>query len=183
MPVQEMNRFQDIEGATDVGPLFASLLSVLKKEVEVYRELERAVENERGVLGKPSLEGLLESNARKETCLLKTKMLEEVRSKVIGRIARRLGLDEEGLRLTTLLPHAGEAEQRDLRACRKTLQAILSRIAAANGRNKAAIDASLYCVRNSIGFMNGILSCGPTYLGSGKLKSDGLNGRICSKRG
>ncbi|NPV05735.1 MAG: flagellar protein FlgN [Syntrophaceae bacterium] len=171
------------EGRADLETLLGSLLSVLRKEVEVYGELAEAVALEADILRRPSLESLHESNARKETCILKSRLLEEVRLKTVGRIASALGLDEEGLTLQAILPHAQGGLGRDLRDCHRELRALAARIREANRRNGRLLDASLEGVRAGTEFLGSLLGGGATYLDSGALKQSGLSGRICSERG
>jgi hypothetical protein len=71
---------QNISLYTDeLSPLLDSLIIILKREIVVYRELQAAISHEKIILMKPSLERLLESNSKKETVILKAKMLEEGR--------------------------------------------------------------------------------------------------------
>jgi len=171
------------EGRADLDSLLGSLLSVLRKEIEIYGELAEAVALEADVLRRPSLESLHESNARKETCILKTRLLEEVRMKTVGRIASALGLDERGLKLQSILPHAQGGLGRDLRDCHRELRSLAARIQEANRRNRGLLDASLEGVRAGTEFIGSLLAGGATYLDSGALKTNGLSGRICSERG
>lgn len=170
-------------GGADLDSLLGSLLSVLRKEIEVYGELAQAVALEGDVLRKPSLESLHESNARKETCILKTRLLEEVRAKAVGRIACALGVDESGLKLQAILPHAQGSLGRDLGDCHRELRSLVDRIQEENLRNRNLLDASLLGVRTSRHFLENLLGGGSTYRGSGELHNGGLSGRIYSQRG
>ena len=170
-------------GGADLDSLLGSLLSVLRKEIEVYGELAQAIALEGDVLRKPSLESLHESNARKETCILKTRLLEEVRAKAVGRIACALGVDESGLKLQTILPHAQGSLGRDLGDCHRELRSLVDRIQEENLRNRNLLDSSLLGVRTSRHFLENLLGGGSTYRGSGELHNGGLSGRIYSQRG
>ena len=183
MMEQDMNLLQNLEGDSGLPSLCDSLLSVLRKEIEVYGELEEAMAQERSVLERPSLTGLQESNARKETCLLKTRILEEVRMKIIGKIARSLNVSEEDVRFSTILSSVEGPRREDLKACRLRLREVLSRIRETNRGNRALLDTSLGGVRNSMGFIYNLLSQGSTYMDSGELKARNLNGRIYSRKG
>jgi flagellar biosynthesis/type III secretory pathway chaperone len=170
-----------VEGT--LGPLLESLEEVLSKEVEVYRELREAVVLERQVIMNSSLEALHESNARKETCLLKTRLLEEVRANLTGRIASHLGIDEGEITLSGLLSHASPQQRERLKECQAVLRALVTDIAGMNSRNGLLIESSIRFSEASMNFLAGIMSSGSVYAGSGRLKTDGLNGRICSERG
>jgi len=179
----DLQMIDETEGRADLDSLLGSLLSVLRKEIEVYGELAQAIALEGDVLRKPSLESLHESNARKETCILKTRLLEEVRAKTVGRIACALGVDGRGLKLQALFPHAQGSLGRDLRDCHRELRVLVDRIQEENLRNRNLLDASLAGVRSGAQFIGNLLGGGATYLDSGALKHNGLSGRICSERG
>src|SRR5271157_3848688 len=86
---------------TDELPaLLDSLIILLKREIVIYRELQAAISHEKIILMKPSLERLLESNSKKETVILKAKMLEEGRLKLVKKIAKILDLEENEINLT-----------------------------------------------------------------------------------
>ncbi|MGE5844405.1 MAG: hypothetical protein ACM32K_05845, partial [Syntrophaceae bacterium] len=63
---QGMNNEVDVNA--DLDGHMDSLLGVMRKEIEAYGELAGAIESEKGVLVKPSLKSLNESNTRKEAC-------------------------------------------------------------------------------------------------------------------
>lgn len=170
-----------VEGSP--GSLLDSLADVLWKEVEVYRELREAVAQECRVILKPSMEALHESNSRKETCVLKTRLLEEVRTSLAGRIAARLGMDEGEITLSGLLSHASPQQRKRLAECQSILKALVTEIAGMNSRNGLLIESSLRFNEGAMNFLANMISSGPTYAESGRLKTDGLNGRICSQRG
>ena len=179
----DLQMIDETDVKADLNSFLGSLLSVLRKEIEVYGELAQAIALEGEVLRKPALETLHESNARKETCILKTRFLEEVRMKAVSRIASVLGLDERGLQLKAILPHAEGNLGRDLRDCHMELRSLVTRISEENLRNRGLLDASLAGVHSSYQFIGNLLGGGSTYKNSGELKNNGLSGRICSERG
>jgi flagellar biosynthesis/type III secretory pathway chaperone len=170
-----------VEGTLE--SLLDSLVDVLWKEVEVYRELREAVAQERKVIMKPSLEALHESNSRKETCVLKTRLLEEVRSSLTGRIASHLCLEEKEITLSGLLSHATPQQQKRLLDCQSVLKALVAEIATMNSRNGLLIESSIRFNESAVNFIANMMSSGSTYAESGRIRTDGLNGRICSERG
>ncbi|MDI6687671.1 MAG: hypothetical protein QME06_05545, partial [Desulfobacterales bacterium] len=93
--------------------LYESLVSVLRNEVDVYSKLHKCFLNEREILGGSSVDELYESNSRKETCILKARMVEEVRTKLVERIINVLNLDGKVLdmdrSLSTLLLHGNDS--------------------------------------------------------------------------
>ncbi len=163
--------------------LLDSLTDVLWKEVEVYRELREAVAQERKVIMKPSLEALYESNSRKETCILKTRLLEEVRTGLASRIASHLGLDTREISLSGLLFHASPEQRKRLTECQSILRSLVGEITGMNSQNGLLIESSIRFNESAVNFIAGMISGGSSYAESGRLKTNGLNGRICSQRG
>ncbi len=170
-----------VEGT--LGPLLDGLADVLQKEVEVYGELREALAQEREVIMKPSLEALHESNSRKETCVLKTRLLEEVRSSLAGRIAAEIGIDEGEMTLSGLLSHASPQQRKRLGECQCALRALVTDIEGMNRRNGLLIESSIRLSESSVNFLANMMSSGSVYAESGRLRTSGLNGRMCAERG
>jgi flagellar biosynthesis/type III secretory pathway chaperone len=163
--------------------LVDSLVDVLWKEVEVYRELRESVSQEHRVLLKPSLEAIHASNARKETCLLKTRLLEEVRAGITHRLCRELGIGQEEITLTALLSHVSPRQRKPLAECQAVLRSLVTEITGMNRRNGLLIESSIQVSEGVMQFFTNVISGGSTYAESGQLKPRGLHGRICSSRG
>jgi flagellar biosynthesis/type III secretory pathway chaperone len=180
---QNLNIAPDVALEGTLVSLLDGLADVLQKEIEVYRELREAIVLERQVIMKPSLEALHESNSRKETCVLKTRLLEEVRSNLTGRIASHLGMDEAEMTLSGLLSHAAPQQRKRLGECQSMLKVLVTDIGGLNSRNGLLIESSIRFNESAVNFIADMMSRGPVYAESGRLKTDGLNGRICSERG
>jgi flagellar biosynthesis/type III secretory pathway chaperone len=180
---QNVNITPDLAVEATLGSLLDGLADVLQKEVEVYGELREAVAQEREVIMKPSLEALHESNSRKETCVLKTRLLEEVRSSLTDRIASHLGIDEGEMTLSGLLSHASPQQRKRLGECQSALRALVTDIAGMNSRNERLIESSIRFSEGAVNFLAGMMSSGSVYAESGRLRTNSLNGRICSERG
>lgn len=180
---QDVSMMPDVSVEGTLGTLLDGLVDVLWKEVEVYRELREAVALERQVIMNPSLEELHESNSRKETCVLKTRLLEEIRTSLTGRIAAHLDIDEGEINLSGLLSHASPPQRKRLGECQSILRALVTDITRLNGRNGLLIESSIRFSESAANFIASIISGGSTYAPSGRMITDGLNGRVCSERG
>ena len=171
----------------ELHSLYDSLISVLRKEIEVYSKLHRCFLSEREILSGSSVDELYENNSRKETCILKARMVEEARTKLVDRIINTLNLDGKALnndkRLSTLLLHGDDGQKRDLEECRSALRSLVMDIHGLNDRNKTLLDSSLFYVRKSIDFLGQLIYPGATYLSTGTLKANNLNGKIVSREG
>jgi len=164
-------------------PLYDPLISVLRKEIEVCGELHASLVHEREILAGSSADELYESNARKEACILKAGMLEDARTKLIGKIAAELGLEGKEMTLSTLLSHGDDRRKKELKKCRSVLRSLLTDINELNERNKLFLNASLSHVQRSIDFLGQLVYPGATYLNTGRLKTTNLNGKIVSREG
>jgi len=169
--------------------LYDSLIAVLRNEVDVYRKLHKCFLNERKILAESSVDELYESNSRKETCILRARMVEEARTKLVEKIINALNLDGKALNLekdrslSTLLPYGDDSQKRDMEECRSALRYLLMEIHGLNDRNKTLVDSSLFYVRKSIDFLGQLIYPGATYLNTGRLKANNLNGKIVSREG
>ncbi|RLF65183.1 MAG: hypothetical protein DRN30_04490 [Thermoplasmata archaeon] len=167
----------------ELHSLYDSLVSVLRKEIEVYRKLHDSLLYEKEILAGSSVNEIYENNYRKETCILKAKMVKEVRTKLLEKIISALNLDGRDIRLSTLLLHGDDSQKKELEECRLTLCSLLMNVNELSKRNKALLVSSLFYVRKSIDFLGQIISPGVTYLSTGKLKENHLNGKIVSREG
>jgi len=168
---------------TDLENLLDSLLAVLRKDVEVYRELQGYLNEKRDVLVKPSLDRLNESNSKTETCALKAKMLEEARANIIRKVAKLLDREEKEITLTFLAGYAEGRQKAELRAQQKTLASLVSSVKEINDKNKVLLDYSQAFVKSTMDFVNHLLSAGADYVNTGRLQSSNRNGRMLYRRG
>jgi hypothetical protein len=176
---------QEVSAKTDIDfeNLIDSLLSVLTKEVEIYEELRTTIQEERGLLRRPSLALLSSSNNKKETCILKARMLEEVRANIVKKIAKNLDRNENDINISILSLYTEERQTNALKARQKSLLPLMQSIKEANEINQGLLDYSLSYVRNSMIFINNLLSIGSGYAHTGKLKASNTNGRILNREG
>lgn len=166
----------------ELNSLYDSLISVLKKEIKVYSKLHRCFLSEREILAGLSVDELYESNSRKETCILKARMVEEARTKLVEKIINTLNLEKDR-NLSTLLLYGDDDQKRDMEECRSALRSLLMKIHELNDKNKTLLDSSLFYVRKSIDFLGQLIYPGATYLSTGRLKANSLNGKIVSREG
>ena len=163
--------------------LVDSLLSLLTKEVEVYKELQEVIVEERSVLMKPSQERLYECNNKKETSILKAKMLEEVQSGIVKKLARLINRKDQDINLTLLASLAEGGQSASLLDQQSILDALIRSINALNENNKEMLDYSLSYVRSSMKFITTILAAGADYVYTGQLRYGAGNGRLINREG
>lgn len=167
----------------DFADLMDSLLVVLKKEVEVYEELRLTTIEGSKVLTNFSLEMLSESQKKMETCVLKAKMLEEVRGNIIKKIARKMEMGESEINLTFLSLHANKAQAVELRNQQKKLVPLIASVRENKDKYSDLIEYSLSYMKNSFNFISSLMFSSSDYAKTGKLNSAGMNGRVFCKEG
>ena len=183
MIMLDINKEESVKKDCDFEKLVDSLLSVLAKEVEVYGELQAIIQEERGTLRRPSLDLISDSNSKKETCILKARMLEEVRANIVKKIARHIGKEEKDLNISLLACHVRGRQRTALKAQQKILMALIGAIKETNKMNRDLLDYSLSYVRDSVNFINQIMCTGADYVNTGKLKTSNRNGIMLCKEG
>ena len=168
----------------ELPALLDSLIILLKREIVVYRELQTAISHEKIILMKPSLERLLESNSKKETVILKAKMLEEGRLKLVKKIAKILDLEENEINLTALCSYADHDQKKYLQECQSVLGGLLAKSREMNRNNRELINYSRHFLQGSIDFIHSLLSStSACYMPSGKMRPIARNGKMIQTEG
>jgi hypothetical protein len=163
--------------------IFASLIEILRKELVVYQELKSTIIYEKTILKKPTLDELNHNNALKENIILKARMLAEARANIFKKIARNLDLNPKGINLTQLAGLTGPEQRKEIETIKDDLLLILREINALNAANKDLLDVSMGNIKNSLNFINSIMSSESIYLESGKMKAGHRNGTYLNKVG
>jgi hypothetical protein len=162
---------------------FITLIEVLKKELAIYQELKSFIIDEKKILIRPSFEELNESNARKENIILKARMLEEARTNILKKIARKLELKADETKLATVTGYTEIEQRQKIEEIRKKIVLISGEIRWINERNKDLVGSTLNNVKGSLDFISSVMSQGPVYLESGKIKSFQSNGKFLRTQG
>lgn len=183
MTALDLSQGACIELDREFEKLIDSLLAVLSKEIGVYEELRAIVQEEWKTLKTPALESISESNNKKETCMLKARMLEEVRTNIIRKLARHLERPEREINMTMLASLVSERQAEALKLRQEKLMPLLESLRERNERNRNLLDYSLAYVKNSVNFLNQMICAGADYAHNGKLKTGNRNGTILCKEG
>lgn len=163
--------------------IFDALIEVLKKELAIYQELKGFIIDEKNVLIRPSFDELNESNARKENIILKARMLEEARTNILKKIARIFELKADEIKLATVADYCAIEQRQKVEEIRQKIVLISREIRSLNERNKDFVGSTLNNVKGSLDFISSLMSQGPIYLESGKIKSFQDNGKFLRTQG
>lgn len=163
--------------------IFISLIDILRKELDVYRELKKTILYEKRILIKPVLEELNHNNALKENIILKARMLSEARKSILKKIVRNLDLDAKNIKLIDIAGYADPEQRKEIEEIRVNLLIISKEVNALNAVNKDLLGASLGNIKSSLDFINSIMSSESVYIENGKIKSGHRNGAFLHKVG
>lgn len=163
--------------------LLGNLISILHQEIALYQELYRLLHEERRIMTELSLEGLYSSNNRKETLLLRLKVLERARLDLIDKIAPLIDLLPGEITITSLINRIADPLKESLLSCYTRLSSLVESIEEINYINGLLIERSLDYIRGSISYLNSLISPLPLYMPTGMIKGDERSGKILSKRG
>lgn len=164
--------------------LFTSLIDVLRKELIIFQELKDFLVAEKNILMKSaSLVKINENNAVKENIILKSRILEEVRTNIFKKIAHNLDIDDGAINLSLLANYAVNEQGQILEKIKSDLLNVASDINRMNGENKYLLDASINNVKGSLDFIYSLIDRSGVYLGSGKINEISKNGRLLRTEG
>lgn len=165
--------------------LFESLVDVLKKEIVLDRELKEFLLAEKQMLLRaPSLDQLQQSNVAKENVILKTRMLEEVRTNLIRKLAFATGIgDEEDVRLSDLASVASPQTRKKLDALIRELTQIAVEIKQSNEASSGILETSIEQMSGSVEFLSTLISRSGIYSGNGRINPAADLGRILRTEG
>ena len=161
--------------------LFSELVAILNQEIELHKELLSLLHRDREIIIDLRTEEIFENIKKKETCVLKIKILEESRLSLINKLSHQYAVPVHELTLSKVLTLVGEPYRSHLVTSRSTLLALIKSINDVNHSNSLIIRDSLHYFEHSLHFLHHTSSGSPTYLGSGKIKDSMRFGGLLSK--
>ena len=164
-----------------MGTLLSELIAILEKEIELHKELLSFLHKDRGLLVDLCIDGIFENNKKKETCILKIKMLEGSRSSLINRLSQHYAIPSQELTLSKIVSLIEEPYRSTLDTARSILTALMKSIREVNQGNCLIVKDSLYYANRSLDFLNYSSSISPTYMDSGKIKDPKQYGNFLSR--
>jgi FlgN protein len=164
--------------------LFTSLIDVLMKELLIYFELKEFIIQEKYRLTRsPSIAQINENNIIKENIILKSRILEEVRSSVLKKIARNFNVDENEVKLTSLVEYAPEEKRKIVEQIKNDLLNVVKDITSLNNENEYLIEQFNNNVNGSLEFLSFLICQSSIYLNNGKFDEIRSNGRFLQTEG
>jgi hypothetical protein len=182
MDCQSIPVHRDICSERQVQPLVESLLRVLKTEIDLQKELQCSLEEERRILKRPAPHQILQSNAKKENILLKAMMLDEVIADIVKNISQIANFQKQ-ITLSELSVLATPPLQAELQNCRKLLASLVMNNRALNEKNRDLLEMLLRLVNNSMRVIMNLISADSDYIGSGERKTAHMTGAVFCMKG
>jgi hypothetical protein len=183
MGCQSIRGYHDVSSERQIQPLLESLLSVLKTEIDLQKELQCSLEEEGLVLKRSDSKQLLQSNAKKEGILLKAMMVDEVIVDIVKKISRTVNIQEQHVTLSDLLAYAAPPLRAELQNSRKLLASLVMNNRKLNLNNRTLLDMLLHLVNNSMRVITNLMSAGSDYVGSGQRDHARMIGAVLCLKG
>jgi flagellar biosynthesis/type III secretory pathway chaperone len=162
--------------------MLTDLSDLLHKELDVHRSLLSLLQEERRIVVDCSTEELIQTNKEKENLVLKIRILEQSREAILRKIADKMGLSADELTLSKLEERLKEPFATQLQTLRSKLSAILQSIGEVNQENRVFLQHSVDFVKGSLALIRYLTVSGPTYMASGTLDGDRIDGRLVSEK-
>jgi len=160
---------------------FSHLLEILEKEVNLFNEFLTLLQRERQYMIDLSLDKLHECHNQKETIVLNLKVLEDARADLISEIH-----DDNQTTTTTLSMIIDKAPARyktGMESCQSNLRSLVDSIREINQINGILADRAINYTRNSLSFLNRLISQLPVYHASGRMVHENKTGTLVCKKG
>ncbi len=160
--------------------LVSNLLGLLEGETDLYRSLLLALQKEKKAIVDSELVELNETSKEKENLLLKIRILEEQRLRMVERLAENLAYSPQGLTLAELSQLVEEPYSTRLKDCSSNLLALVQSIQEVNRGNRSLLTHSLELVRGSLTLLTTLIGSNSVYYKTGEIQLDDQSGRVLS---
>ena len=161
--------------------LLDKLIDILEEEINIFRSLFGILEDETAALMISDVKQLNEVIKKKENEVLKIRLLETQREKMVHDIAEKLGCSPKGLTLSQLAGMADIPYSQAIFKINEKLSQFAHSIRLLNQKNQTLLQQSLGLVRDSLSMLDGLLYPGPVYHNNGKFaQTYNQSGRLVS---
>ncbi len=164
-----------------MNTLLSELVTILNREIELHKELLSCIQQDRCLLIDLRVDDLFENSKRKETLIVKIKMLEESRVSLVEQLSPHYEFSHQPLTLSDLVSAVEEPYRSALNTSRSTLHALIKSIQEVNQGNTLIAKDSIFYFNRSLDFLNQAFSVNPTYLHSGRIKDPARFGSLLTR--
>ncbi len=143
------------------------LIEIVRKEIDLYRELIEHSRSKTRLLMNGSLDAVLESNKAEDTYSIKLRLLEEEFARISLDLCERIGISRKEFSLSRLARALEPPLALEIRSQSKVFLGLVRRLQTANQRNQKLIESSLDYSRGWLDFISNATS---SYQGTGLLR-------------
>ncbi len=161
---------------------YSDLLEILEKEVGLFRDFLSLLQRERQCMIDLSLDKLHDCHNEKETIIFNLTVLEDARSELIYDIH---GNHNSGTApvLSAIIEKAPLRYKKGMESCQSNLKSLVESIKEINQINGILADRAINYTRNSLSFLNRLISQLPVYHSSGRRAQETIVGTLVCKKG
>lgn len=153
------------------------LLGVLDRESKLYRALLEVIEKESKAAVRSELNSLIDAREEKENILMKLRLLEEQRIKLVGKVAEDFGYSRQDVTLTEISRLVEKPLAEKLKQAGTSLSSLLNTLIEANNRSKRLFEHSLELIRGSLNLLSDLTHSDTVYYSTGNIQRNYQTGR------
>ncbi len=158
--------------------LLDQLCNLLNQEIEFYRSMLTLIGKEKDAVIKSELNALNEVGIEKENILVKLRIVEEQRTRLVTRLAEKWGYPFQDLTLTLVSQRVDEPYADRLKRNSAELLFLIKSVQETNQRNKQLFEHSLELIRGSYNLLNDLMASNTVYRRSGGMQRNNPTGRL-----
>ena len=146
------------------------LLGVLEGEGELYRSMLTVIGKEGKATVRSDLNALTKAGEEKENILVKLRLIEEQRIRLVREMAEALGYPPRDFTITMISQLVGEPFAGRLSQAGTELSTVLNTVKDANHRNKQLFEHSLELLRGSFNLLSELTRSDMVYYRTGNIQ-------------
>ena len=146
------------------------LLHVLERESELYRSMLAVIDKESKVVVRSDLIALTKAGEEKENILVKLRLIEEQRIRLVREMAKALEHPPRDFTITKISQLVGEPFAGRLSQAGTDLSTVLNTVKDANHRNKQLFEHSRELLRGSFNLLSELMRSDMVYYRTGNVQ-------------
>lgn len=160
-----------------MDPMINELLRVLERERELYRSILTVIGKECKAAVRSDLNDLTKAGEEKESILVKLRLIEEQRIRLVKKMADALGYPRQDFTISMISQLVGEPFAGWLSQASTDLKIVLNTVKNANDQNKQLFDHSLELLRGSFNLLSELTSSDMVYYRTGNIQKNYQTGK------
>ncbi|MGD9193130.1 MAG: flagellar protein FlgN [Desulfobacterales bacterium] len=158
--------------------LLDQLTQLLNQEAGLYESMAAVIDKEKDAAIRTELSRLIETRKEKENILLKLRIMEDQRTRIVVKVADDLGYLPHDLTLTKISQLVDDPYAKRLKDCSAKLSFLIGRLQEANRNNRQLFEHSLDLLRGSFNLLNDLMEANPVYHRTGNIQNSNSTGRL-----